>query len=268
MVGTILIIKHVNNEGPGLIKSFFEHHRWPIRIIDFSDRGELPEVKDDIGAVVMLGGPMNVYEGEKYPFLEGEDRFIARVMKENIPFLGICLGAQLLAKAWGARITRSDVPEIGWYEVELTPEGQRDPLFYGLPPRLKVFQWHEDTFEVPEGGTLLARGERWTNQAFKIGHHAYGLQFHTEATTNMIDAWLDGLGSERDVKGIREETLALKDFVEEQERVILFNFKRLIESSLRCKRIIKQYVEDTRCNERKAICWWEIGSSLETDGGI
>lgn len=189
MDGKILVVKHVRNEGPGLIKSFFEGHGRPVHIIDLSDNGELPESMDDAGAVVMLGGPINVYEEERYPFLQDEDRFIARLVPEDIPFSGICLGAQLLLKACGAQIMKSNTREIGWHEV--------------------------------------------------------------------------------DVGKIRADTTAVKDFVEEQAQAILFNFKRLIEPSLRFKRIMKQYVEDGSRTERRAICWWENElKTVEADAGV
>jgi GMP synthase-like glutamine amidotransferase len=143
MNGKILIIKHASNEGPGHIRTFFEGQGWPIELVDFSNGDVLPNNLDGVAAVVLLGGPMNVYEEKEYPFLKKEDNFIGRLIIEEIPFIGICLGAQLLAKACQGRVFKSNTAEIGWYTVNLTKEGRHDTLFYGLSAGLTVFQWHE-----------------------------------------------------------------------------------------------------------------------------
>jgi GMP synthase-like glutamine amidotransferase len=258
MNGKILIIKHVSNEGPGLIRTFFEDQGWPVELVDFSNGDVLPNNFDSIAAVVMLGGPMNVYEEEKYTFLKKEDDFITRLLIEEIPFLGVCLGAQLLAKSCQGRVFKSRSEEIGWYTVHMTIEGRQDTLFYGLPTHLTVFQWHGDTFEIPEGGTLLVQGKTCKNQAFKIGQYAYGLQFHIEVTHDMVMEWMQDQDDKADVKKIKNGAIKKRDFLERQAYVILSNFQRIVESSLRFKRIMKQYVEDRTWAEKKAICWWEM----------
>jgi GMP synthase (glutamine-hydrolysing) len=258
MDGKILIINHVSNEGPGLIRTFFEGQGWPVELIDFSNGDVLPNKLHGISAVVMLGGPMNVYEEEKYPFLKKEDDFIARLIVEEMPFLGICLGAQLLAKACQGRVLESKTKEIGWYTVNVTREGRQDSLFSGLPAHLTVFQWHGDTFEVPEGGTLLAQGTTYKNQAFKVGHYAYGLQFHIEVTPDMVSSWMERQKDKVDIKKIIKVSIKKRDLLEKQANAIFSNFQRIVESSLRFKRIMKQYVEDRTWAEKKAICWWEM----------
>jgi GMP synthase-like glutamine amidotransferase len=258
MNGKILIIKHASNEGPGHIRTFFEGQGWPIELVDFSNGDVLPNNLDGVAAVVLLGGPMNVYEEKEYPFLKKEDNFIGRLIIEEIPFIGICLGAQLLAKACQGRVFKSNTAEIGWYTVNLTKEGRHDTLFYGLSAGLTVFQWHEDTFEVPEGGTLLVRGRACRNQAFKVGNYAYGLQFHIEATPDMVSAWIKDQKGKVDVNKIIKGSIEKRDVLENQTHAILSNFQRIIESSLRLKRIMKQYIEDRTWSEKKAICWWEV----------
>jgi GMP synthase (glutamine-hydrolysing) len=124
----------------------------------------------------------NALERQDHSGLRAEDAFLKQVVTKEIPFLGICLGGQLLAKACGARISKSPVREIGWHDVMLTAHGKRDDLFKGLPERMPVYQWHEDTFAVPESGALLATSGGCPNQAFRIGSCAYGLQFHPEVT--------------------------------------------------------------------------------------
>jgi GMP synthase-like glutamine amidotransferase len=258
MNGKILIIKHVSNEGPGFIGTYFENQGWPLEFVDFSNGDVLPNTLEGIAAVVMLGGPMNVYEEGEYSFLKKEDDFITRLIIEEIPFFGICLGAQLLAKACQGRVLKSNTEEIGWYAVNVTKEGRQDTLFYGLPANLSVFQWHSDTFEVPEGGILLAQGKTCRNQAFKIGNYAYGLQFHIEVTPDMVNEWMKGQEDTVDVTKIIKVSMEKRDFLERQAAGILSNFQRIVESSLRVRRIMKQYVEDRSWAEKKAICWWEM----------
>jgi GMP synthase-like glutamine amidotransferase len=137
---------------------------------------------------------MNVYEEDRYPFLKCEDLFIKETIQRGKRILGICLGAQLIAKALGSTVTKSPVKEIGWCEVSLTEEGLKDPLFTALPKAFPVFQWHEDTFETPKLGTRLATSTAVPNQAFRYGDNAYGLQFHLEVTMEMIREWTDEYG--------------------------------------------------------------------------
>ncbi|OPY64575.1 MAG: GMP synthase (glutamine-hydrolyzing) [Syntrophorhabdus sp. PtaU1.Bin050] len=258
MNGKVLVVKHVSNEGPGLIRTFFEGQGWPVELVDMSSGGRLPDSLEGIGAVIMLGGPMNAYEEDMYPFLQSEDRFIGDLIRQEIPFMGICLGAQLLAKACRANVFRANSEEIGWHEVKLTKEGARDILFHSLPHRLKVFQWHEDTFEIPEGGVLLAQAQSCTNQAFRVGRNAYGLQFHIEVTPDMVSSWMESEKKKVDAKKIGLETMEIRDLFESQVNMIFANFRRLVESSLRFKRIMKQYVEDRSWAERKTINWWDL----------
>lgn len=117
--------------------------------------------------------------------------FIRQALTDKIPILGICLGAQLLAKALDAHVKKSPVKEIGWYNVSLTEKGSNDTLFNGLSHKLEIFQWHEDTFDIPNGATLLAQAEKCKNQAFRYGSNAYGLQFHIETTPAMVEEWLN-----------------------------------------------------------------------------
>ena len=155
-------------------------------------RGDrLPKTFDHLDAVISLGGPMNVYEEDKYPFLKEENVFLRGILERGIPFMGICLGGQLLAKASGSKVGRSPEKEIGFSPVQLTVAGKKDPLFQGVAGPLDVFQWHEDMFEVPAAGTLLASSSVCPNQAFRVGKCAYGVQFHIEITDKSIREWSD-----------------------------------------------------------------------------
>jgi GMP synthase (glutamine-hydrolysing) len=186
---TVLIIKHVEIEGPGLIEDCLKEERIPYQILNLESGLHLPR-PGDLKGIVLLGGPMNVYEEDRYPFLKEENLFIKEGIQRGKPVLGICLGAQLIAKALGARISKAPIKEIGWYDVSLTKVGTEDPFFSKLPKTFPVFQWHEDTFDLPSAGKLIATSNPIPHQAFRYGENAYGLQFHLEVTEDMIRKWM------------------------------------------------------------------------------
>ncbi|MFQ5956803.1 MAG: type 1 glutamine amidotransferase [Candidatus Brocadiales bacterium] len=200
----VLIIKHIDIEGPGTLGDFVERNKVPYQVVNAFLEDSYVEEPGDYSAVVTLGGPMGVYDDEEvYPFLGWEDAFLKRAIVENVPVLGLCLGAQLLAKAAGAKVTKAPEKEIGWFDVSLTEDGRTDPLFEGMPEKLLVFQWHGETFEIPEGGKKLAGSSVCPNQAFRVGKTAYGLQFHLEVTPPMINQWIDAYKEELDsLKGV------------------------------------------------------------------
>lgn len=150
----------------------------------------LPQNFNSVRAVISMGGPMNVYEEEKYPFLKDENYFIQKTVQAKVPFLGICLGAQLLAKALGARVHKATEPEIGWCTIDLTTQGAKDTLFAGLKEnRLRVLQWHEDTFDLPKGSVLLASTVAVLHQAYAAQGLFYGFQFHVEVNRPILENW-------------------------------------------------------------------------------
>ena len=193
----ILFIKHIDIEGPETLGAFFEKHGFAFSVIDLHRGGKLPAGLNGVDAVVSLGGPMNAYEEAAYPFLKDEDIFLKQVLEARVPFLGICLGSQLLAKAAGGRVVRSPQEEIGWFDITLTAGGVGDPLFTGLAPLMEVYQWHGDMAVVPPGGIHLASSDRCPVQAFRVGTNAYGLQFHAEITDSSIDAWSSDYAPEK-----------------------------------------------------------------------
>jgi GMP synthase (glutamine-hydrolysing) len=148
---------------------------------------------DDVDGLVVMGGPMGVYETDKHPFLQEECNLISELVRRNRPVLGVCLGAQLLARALGARVFHAHGAEIGFGSVELTAEGKDDPLFGSHGPSLPVFHWHGDTFDLPPGATLLASSAEYRHQAFRFGSRAYGLQFHIEPDSVTWSAWYEHL---------------------------------------------------------------------------
>ncbi|MEI8175438.1 MAG: type 1 glutamine amidotransferase [Candidatus Omnitrophota bacterium] len=220
----ILIIKHAAHEGPGTLGEYFGNRS---RTIDLGRGDRLPKTSEGIAAIISMGGPMNVYEEERYPFLKDEDLFLKDALRRAVPFIGICLGAQLLAKAAGATVVKAPERETGWHAIGLTREGIADPLFAGLEESLTVFQWHEDMFEVPAGGVLLARSAACPHQAFRIGTNAYGLQFHVEVTLTMIEAWLAASGDPSARRISRESPERLRALDSRASRIYA-NFNTLL----------------------------------------
>ncbi|MBM4055771.1 MAG: type 1 glutamine amidotransferase [Planctomycetes bacterium] len=210
----ILFIKHIDIEGPGTIGDFLEDNKIPYIIIDLSNKDKLPEIKKNLQMVVSLGGPMNVYEEEKYPFLAEEDIFLKKVIKRDMPFLGICLGSQLIVKAIGGKVSKNPQKEIGFYKVTIDKEGLQDNLFKNFSGEITVYQWHGDTFSIPEGGKRLATSELCENQAVKYGRCMYGIQFHIEVTKNMIAEWADTYDEElKSLKGtVSDKKKMLEDY--------------------------------------------------------
>jgi GMP synthase-like glutamine amidotransferase len=186
---SILFVQHVDNEGPGYFKQVLEDQEVPFQILKtFSSvKFDLPP---DCNGVIILGGPMNADDESGYPFLKEEKDFIRELIRQDIPLLGICLGAQLIAQAAGGEVFKADKKEIGWYEVSVSTEDGDDLILKGLPKMFQVFQWHEDTFSIPPQGKRLITAAGCPNQGFKVETRCYGIQFHLEADAEMIDGWL------------------------------------------------------------------------------
>ena len=201
-MNSILVLQHVPHETLGTLESHFVGAGFPCRYVGlFSQVPERLDL-DQAAGLVVLGGPMNVNEVDQYPFLGPEPGWIREAIDRRVPVLGICLGAQLLAKSQGARVYRNPVKEIGWYEIQLSPEAADDALFAGLPPRQTVFQWHGDTFDLPAGAAHLASSESCRQQAFRVGRSAWGLQFHIEMTAALVDDWLGDAENRRELAAL------------------------------------------------------------------
>jgi GMP synthase (glutamine-hydrolysing) len=150
----------------------------------------LPHPLDSYGAVLVFGGAMHADQDLRHPWLRDENFFLQRLLDLRTPVLGICLGAQLLAKAAHAPVHAASEYEIGWYPVELTEAADDDPLLGGLPSSFDAFQWHYYTYGLPAGAVELARSSICT-QAFRLGENAWGVQFHPEVTLEQVQGWVD-----------------------------------------------------------------------------
>lgn len=200
----ILVCQHVPHELLGTLNPLLKESGFRIKYVNFGRNPEARPSLDDYDGLVVLGGPMNCDEVEKYPNLSHEVRLIQEAIVKKKPVLGICLGAQLMARALGAPVKPNPQKEIGWYPLNLNTEGEQDILLRHLKGLVRAFQWHGDTFEIPHGAISLASSPLCANQAFKYGDKAYALQFHLEVDQAMIERWLK-------VENNREELEFLKD---------------------------------------------------------
>jgi GMP synthase (glutamine-hydrolysing) len=188
LMGRWIVLQHVDWEGPGAIAT--EARERGIRLeIRRMDMGNSVPDADDIDGLIVMGGPMGVYEADKYRFLNDELLLIANMVYSRKPVLGVCLGAQLLAAALGARVYKGPAEEIGFGDVNLEKEALGDPVFSVLANPLPVLHWHGDTFDLPQAAVLLAGNGNYAHQAFRYGGSAYGLQFHPELDARIWEAW-------------------------------------------------------------------------------
>ncbi|TMD63812.1 MAG: type 1 glutamine amidotransferase [Chloroflexi bacterium] len=183
----VLALQNYWDDPPGYLGEIMAEFGIPYDTVKV-DEAPLPD-PTRYSAVISLGGPQNANAHEQYPYLLQEKELLRSIVQLDIPYLGICLGGQLLASALHAPVTRHHTTEIGFFEVQLTGAGKRDPLFHGLPGNPQVIHWHEDIFDLPRGAVRLATSETTSNQAFRVGHRAYGLQYHIEVTPAMFDIW-------------------------------------------------------------------------------
>ncbi len=153
--------------------------------------GGAPDPAGSYDAVMVFGGSQHPDQDDRFAWLRHEEEFLQEVLAAGVPAFGVCLGAQMLARAAGAAVGPASEPEIGWLDVSLTPAGTNDPVLGVLPPRATVFQWHHYTFELPPGGEALADSAVCL-QAFRLdGQPAWGIQFHAEVTQAMVSAWME-----------------------------------------------------------------------------
>lgn len=204
------IIQNAKQEGPGILVDLLAENNWTWEVIHAYRQDGLATNLLNTDLLIILGGPMSVCDEACPPFLKAQIDFIRQALVKRRPILGICLGAQLIARAAGARVYRASQPEIGWYKVWFTKEGKQDLLFKGFPDMFPVFQWHEDTFDIPEGAIHLVASEPVCNQVFRMKDLVYGFQFHLEVTREMIQEWLRDSDNELSAAGISKHHILME----------------------------------------------------------
>ena len=185
-----LVLQHIDAEHPGILREFMRDDgvRWDtVRL----DHGEVIPSLDGYDAVVAMGGPMDVWEEDVHPWLVSEKAAIAEAVREReLPFLGVCLGHQLLADALGGSVSAMRAPEVGILDVELTGEGRSDAVIGSAPQTFKALQWHgAEVTRLPQGAEVLARSPACPVQAFRVGAAAFGIQYHVELTDATVREW-------------------------------------------------------------------------------
>jgi GMP synthase (glutamine-hydrolysing) len=186
----LLVFQHVPFEILGTLDPLLRSYGFRVRYVNFGRQPDARPRLNSYHGLVVLGGPMNVDQVDRHPHLSTEIELIREAIERQIPVLGICLGAQLIARALGAEVRANSQKEIGWYDVDLTDEGRSDPLLCHFAPREKLFQWHGDAFDLPRGAVHLAKSTGCDKQAFRVGDRVYGFQFHLEVDEPLIHRWL------------------------------------------------------------------------------
>ena len=195
----IYVLQHHPVENLGTIADALEAAALAWQYVRVNEGQPVPRDMKGAGGLIVMGGPMGVYQTERYPWLRDEMALINDSIKRNLPVLGICLGAQILAAALGAKVERNaNGKEIGWYPITLEAAAKEDRLCRDLPGTLTPFHWHGDIFELPEGAVSLASSEKTPCQAFRYGDKAYGFQFHFEVTRDAVAAMAQAFAKDLD----------------------------------------------------------------------
>jgi GMP synthase (glutamine-hydrolysing) len=187
-----LAICHETKNDLGTLQDILQSRGFDIAL-HMASEDILPTINpDDHDLAIIMGGHMGVYEADDYPHLHNEIAYIGQRLAADLPTLGVCLGGQLMAKSLGANVYKgTNGKETGWREIHVTEAGQQTALQYLDAAHTKMTQGHQDTFDLPEGATLLATSSQYQNQAFSYGEKALGLQFHPELTKDILGRWLD-----------------------------------------------------------------------------
>jgi len=181
---------HVPFEGPGCMEQWIKRNNHVTGYTRFYEDYRLPDV-EDIDWLIVMGGPMSVYDEAGYPWLAEEKTFIRKAIDAGKTVIGICLGSQLIAEVLGAKVYPNHLKEIGWFDVELSETASMLPLFTGFEKHFSVFHWHGDTYDIPAGSRQLVSSAITPNQAFLYGDNVLGLQFHLEVTTGSLQRMVD-----------------------------------------------------------------------------
>jgi GMP synthase (glutamine-hydrolysing) len=220
----IVVVQHAEVERPGIIADVLASQGNSVLTFHAP---QLPQELEDAQGLIIMGGPMSVYEDGKYPFLRDELHLIEKALQEGKPVLGVCLGSQLLAAALGAAVKKGQ-KEIGWYQVALTKNAMEDPLLAGVERSFMACHWHGDIFDLPHGALSLAASSRTECQAFRYGDSAYGFLFHMEVTHEILQAMVRTFADELRGAGIEGEEIVRggHEYLPDLKRIGKAVFKR------------------------------------------
>lgn len=231
---TAVAIQHVAFEDVGNLSSVLKDNNFDLRSIHATQLGKRESLIQQPDLLIILGGPIGANDHENYPFLNREMDIILDRIERNLPTLGICLGAQLIAKALGANVYSGTVKEIGWSPLTLTEEG-RDNFFSPLSSDLtSVLHWHGDTFDLPSQAVRLAKSDVYENQAFMLDVNTLALQFHPEVTMDGMEAWFIGHANEIsttpgiNVGQLREDTIKYAARLQSQAQKFWHDWLKLL----------------------------------------
>ncbi len=205
---TVNVIRHLAFEDLASFTTLFQAKNININYIEagYDDLSQIDALSDEL--LIVLGGPISVNDGEIFPFLTLEIAMLKRRIAADKPTLGICLGAQLIARALGARVYPGGVKEIGWQKLKLTKEGEQSALRYLSGEHCSMLHWHGETFNLPDGAVLLASTDNCVNQAFSYRNNILALQFHPEVTQRDMEKWFIGhIGEIMQTEGVSVEQL-------------------------------------------------------------
>jgi GMP synthase-like glutamine amidotransferase len=203
-----LVVQHLEPEGPYKVADELQNRGIKIEMCRIFAGDATPVDITGYDALVVMGGSMSAASDEGFPTRRAELALLEDAVRMQVPVLGVCLGAQLLAASLGALVYKgSNGAEIGWMPVTLTADAKADPLFAGLKRDMTVFHWHGDTFDLPVGASRLASSERYENQAFRFGESCWGLQFHLEVDQQAVESFISSFGDEASSNGVPTEVL-------------------------------------------------------------
>jgi len=227
----VTVLQHVPFEGVGSMQHWLDAHDAEVSYVKFYlPDAQLP-APTDIDMVIAMGGPMSVNDDDQYPWLINEKQFLRDAIANNIPVLGICLGAQLIASALGATIKPNDHTEIGWFKLKRLNSGNGN---FSFPEEIPLLHWHGETFDLPDGASHLAYSDACANQAFQVGSNVIGMQFHPEITNETIDDLLELCADE----------LVPGEFVQSAEAIASAPAQRYTEGHLLMDRILDYLTVD------------------------
>jgi GMP synthase (glutamine-hydrolysing) len=205
----VLALVHSESGPPGSFAHVVAEHGHRLDQRSFA-LGDPPpdDAAESYGAALIFGSSVQL--DQDHPWLDPTRALVARLLESGVPTLGVCLGSQLIAEVAGGPVGPAPAPEVGWYEVELSASGERDPLLGAMPPRFAAFEWHSYGFGLPPGGVALAHGPDDGLQACRVGDRAWGIQFHAEVTPAIVDDWIDDDpdGEAQDPEGLRAQSAA------------------------------------------------------------